>query len=97
MEADVCQLISSPPGLPKGVHILKCPPHLTAQNQEDTNYAKRIRHVIKMTQSQEGSLLNVDPASTFFTTLCHQQKAQSMIQLLALEKKGGKSKRKHPS
>jgi len=50
-----------------GVHVLKCYPHQKARNQEGTNYARRIQHVIKMTYSQECSLLRVDSVQKF----CH--------------------------
>jgi len=42
-----------------GVHVSKNSHHSTAQNQEGTNYARRILHVIKMTHVQDGSILYV--------------------------------------
>jgi len=50
-----------------GVHALKRSLHEIAHNQEGTNYTRLIQHVIKMTHSQECSLLTVDPVHMF----CH--------------------------
>jgi len=58
-----------------GMYILKRSPHQTAENQEGTNYTRLIQLVIKMTHSQECSLLRMDPVCTF----CHHTTSTKSI------------------
>jgi len=75
-----------------GVHVLKHSHHLIAHNQEGINYARRIQHVIKMTNAQSGSILYILSPHYINKRIFNDTTLSSGI-----NKKQKASKRKHPS